>query len=363
MGGHTDSSPNIAYILKLVYNGHTYRMCVAYNYYSITALREQDCVPYYATNDSQTRHYQFTGTLYTGLVKDGTYILDATYGYIPDGGTSLKWMTFNMNYSTTNNGRGYSFAIQNSSNVYYSYYALIKNAQVAIFCNTSYWRLSNVITSGLKGYIMGEVFKETAHSSDLNTLACIYLCSTATGTIGYTTGTTNGSNANTEISYPASGEIETSTTYDYGILINTSPINEFRFIFSPPTGTKYYSVSSTNSQIFTADGTNLCGMFSYARRWVELRFDTYQVDSNVSSTVNTPGGRWTPCYVRYHCADQDAYGIVQGDSFKGFVDTDLLRGVNCTYSYGQVLGTNGDFLYLGGGFAIGWDSSNTETLF
>jgi hypothetical protein len=32
MGGHTDGSPNIAYILKLVYNGHTYRMCVALNY-------------------------------------------------------------------------------------------------------------------------------------------------------------------------------------------------------------------------------------------------------------------------------------------------------------------------------------------
>jgi hypothetical protein len=288
--------------------------------------------------------------------------LDSTYGLIPDGGQCLKWMTFNMNGSTTSNGKGYSFAKQNSSDVYYSYYALIKNAQIAMFCNASFWRSSNVTTSGLKGYIMGEIFKETAHSSDLNTFACIYLCSTATGTVYYTTGSTSGVYFNTEVSYPASGDDKTSTGYDYGILINTSPINGFSFISSATSGL-YYSISSTNSQIFTADGTNLCGMFSYARRWVELRFDTYQVDLNVSSTVNTPGGRWTPCYVRYRCADQDTYGIVQGDSFKGFVDTDLLRGVNCTYSYGQVLGTDGDFLYLGGGFAIGWDSSNTETLF
>lgn len=362
MGGHTDNYPNLAYVLKLSYGGHVYRMCVALNYYNTTALREQDCVPYYSSSEGTSPHYQFTGTLYTGLVKDGTYVLDSTYGYIPDGGQYLKWMTFNMNGSTTNNGKGYSFAIQNSSDVYYSYYALIKNAQIAIFCNASFWRSSSVTTSGLKGYIMGEIFKETAHSSDLNTFACLYLCSTAVGTMYYTTGTTNAHLTCTEVSYPASGFDTTSSSYDYGYLMNTSPTNGFRFIYSSGSS-MYYSVSSTNSQIFTADGINLCGVFSSALRWVYLRFDSYQVNSRVSSTVNNPGGRWTPCYVTYYCSDQDTYGIVQGDSFKGFVDTDLLRGVNCTYAYGQVLGTNGDFLYLGGGFAIGWDSSNTETLF
>ena len=359
MGGHTENYPNIAYILKLVYGGHTYRMCVALNYRAITALRNEDCVPFHISNGTGT-YYQFTGTLYTGLVKDGTYVLDTTYGYIPSGGQFLKWMTFNNNASTASSSYGYSLVSQNTSSTYYSYYALIKDAQIAIFCNSSVWRNTSTTTSGLKGYIMGEVFKETAHSSDLNTFSCVYLCQSSINGEYTSSSVYNYNDASTEISYPNSHS--TSSGNDYGFLINASSAYGFRFTYYGGSSEGYYSACNTNSQIFTADGTNLCGMYSYAERWVELRFDSHQVNSKVSSTVNTPGGRWTPCYVLYNCADQDTYGVVSGDSFKGFIDTDLLRGVNCTYTYGQQLG-GGDFLYLGGGFAIGWDASNTETLF
>ena len=361
MGGHTDSIPNIAYVLTKTFNTHTYKLCIGLNYHAITALREQDCVPYYIDNETTVR-YQFTGTLYTGMIKDGSFTEDQTYGIIPgNSGQFLRWMTFNQNCSTNSVCIGQSFAVENSSNELYSYYAVIKDAQIAIFCSRQGWNNSQTQHSGLKGYLAGELFSSTAHLSDTNTFACLYLCSTATGNTYISTSYgSNYTDRYTEISHPIAGDSTDAGSKSYGCLINAPSTEGFRFIYY--VNSDNYSYSSTNSQIFTAAGDPLYGMYSYSKRWIALRFDTSQVDSYVSNTTASPGGRWTPCYVLYRCTDQDTYGIVQGDSFKGFVDTDLLRGVNCTYQYGQQL-DGGNFIYLGGGFALGWDSSNTVSLF
>ena len=336
MGGTTVSSsyPNIAYILKHTVNAgtddeHVYRACIGYNSTNtLTNFRDQDCVPFIANN---TTYYNFYGSIYLGMMKDGTFVSDNTYGYIPGStGQFLKWMHFSMYPSSSNNR--YSFASQNTSSVTYTYYALVKGAQIGIFLKSTGW--STTTTNGIKGFLCGEIFKSTGHVGDSNTLACIYL---------------QGAVETGECSYSTSANILAQSKRDlYG-------------------GINFWSSSANYdnqcSQIFTSSGIYLEGNNSGTKEHVQLAYDYMQVDNNVCSTTQSPGGRWTPCYVYYYTQDQSTYGVVPGDSFKGFVDTDLLRGVNPQTPFGQVLGTNGEFYHIGGGFAIGWDASNAVFLF
>ncbi len=345
MGGHTVASPNIAYILKLVYNNHTYRLCVGYNFKNITALREQDCVPFYLTNASSEAYYQFYGGLYCGYIKDGTFTYDSTYGYIPGNtGQFLKWMHFAA--AGYNNSPAHSFACENLYN--YTYFAILKGSQIIILYKSSQWDSSSLALAHLKGYMIGDIFKETAHSSDTNTFACIYL---ATMVTAY--------NKQAENSWPETGvSNESIPTSNNGCLINSSNGSTY---FWKASG--YGAADTTMSQIFTESGGKLEGTNKISSTCLLMRFDYFQVSSTVSAiTGGSNGGRWTPCYVWYYSNDQQVYGVVPGDSFKGYLDTDLIRGVNPNYTYGQLL-DDGKFIYLGGGFAVGWDSSNTVAIF
>jgi len=356
MGGHVAAQPNIAYFLKLEYNTHTYIMCVGLVYNTSTSVgtfRDEDCVNVvYNTNASSTStnansyFYSFSNSLYIGIVKDGTFVTDATYGYIPSGGQFLKWMHF-CGYAGNTNLIGF---VRENGNYLYSYSALIKDAQIGIFAKSSKW----INEISLKGFLAGEIFKETAHSTDNNTFGCIYLNSFC-----------NAPEANIESTQDSNYLLNTlmNTARNYTDYFVKGILFYNNYYYS----SNYYNyMNSTCSQIFTASGTNLSGLTvqyrSSVNMRVQLQYDSIQVSPNVSSTSLSPGGRWTPCYVFYYCLDQDTYGVVEGDSFKGFIDTDLLRGVSYTYERGQALG-GGDFLYLGGGFAVGWDSTNTETLY
>lgn len=59
--------------------------------------------------------------------------------------------------------------------------------------------------------------------------------------------------------------------------------------------------------------------------------------------------------------DPQTYGVTKGNGMKGYADTDVFRAVYPQFSYGTLL-DGGRFIYLGGGWAIGWDPSNTINL-
>ncbi len=67
---------------------------------------------------------------------------------------------------------------------------------------------------------------------------------------------------------------------------------------------------------------------------------------------------WTPILVAVTTDDAQTYGVVPGNGYKGYLDTDFLRGIYFGFPYNALL-ENGNFLSLGGGLAIGWDPSNT----
>ena len=320
--------PNLIKVLKLEYNSHVYRLGVGYLYRynalsSSVHLKEQDCSNTKGTSSTtSSQNGIFNGGLFFGFIKDGTFITDVTYGAVWDGnGLFTKWVPISSTRASQD-----SAAYDNRD--LYSYYIVLKNAQICIFFRSSSWTSA----SRLKGYVVGEIFKETGHSSDLNTVGIICLFT------------------------PTSAEYNADTN---SVLIN-SPQGSTNF---PATNDYIWQNCAIKS-----DGTALTGdylttvnpnVFLYRPY---IAFDKTVVSNEVSSTITSPGGRWTPCYMAVFADDHDTYGVVPGDGFKGYVDTDLLRGVNPNYGYGQQL-DGGNFVYLGGGFAIGWDPNNTVLLF
>jgi len=113
--------------------------------------------------------------------------------------------------------------------------------------------------------------------------------------------------------------------------------------------------------LLSSDGTPYFGNLTPNDSNTKL-YNAYLTLDQVVATSAVSENRWTPVGVYINAVDHNTYCVVPGDGFKGYIDTDLLRGVNPNYSYGQLL-AGGDFVYLGCGFAIGWDSSNEVTLF
>lgn len=321
------SSPNLLKVLKLEYNSHTYRFGVGLVYKHTATLKPQDIVATQSSSGSTCEQTgDFGGGPYFGMVKDGNFISDATYNYVWDGnGDFLRWTPFVMSYQSSQ----HTFVEDNTGTTTYSYYFVLKNAQIAIFERSSVWSAN----SRLKGMILGEIFKETGHLSDTHTMGS---CSLSV------TGTDDG---------------ETVFQTGSGYFINST--TGYNLITSPGTGIMQYSqiISYSGNVFYGLYGTR--GNYSY---FTGIGLDTTIANSVVSSVITSPGGRWTPVYMYINAADHDTYGVVPGDGFKGYIDTDLLRGVNPNYSYGQQL-QGGDFVYLGGGFAIGWDADNEILLF
>lgn len=56
--------------------------------------------------------------------------------------------------------------------------------------------------------------------------------------------------------------------------------------------------------------------------------------------------------------DANSYGVVPGNCFKGYLDTDLVRAVYYGFPYDTKF-DGGNFIYAGGGIALGWDPENT----
>lgn len=334
--GDTTNNPNFIQILTLTYGGHTYKLGIGIVYKTDSSrtpfMKPEDCsaTAYTAYYYSQNGH--LSGGLYFGMVKDGNFVTDATYNLVWNGqGSFVRWTSFcNTGWvSDYSSSTSQSMIYVNSSSSTYFYYVLIKNAQLCFF------QRSSTFTYGprIRPILIGELFKYTDHLSDTNTMGCLSLAD-------------NG--------YPETYD------YNYNYLIfsaigTTTQINQSNS-----------NIDNVNSQIFTREGDVRSGLYSPSGTLlysVLCWFDTRIVSNSVSNIITTPGGRWTPVYMYIKSADQDTYGIVSGDGFKGYVDTDFLIGVNPNYSYGQMLGTNKEYVYLGGGFAIGWDASNTETLF
>ena len=137
-----------------------------------------------------------------------------------------------------------------------------------------------------------------------------------------------------------------------------------------------YGTSSCfgNSVVHLGDSSNLFEYMSgsicnISGDWVDYSENNYcvklypsdimQLSNKVNSTSNFKS-RWVPYSITVVANDISANGVVPGDGFKGYLDTDLFRCAIGTYLQTY---DNGSFICCDSyNNLIGWDSSNTDNL-
>lgn len=89
--------------------------------------------------------------------------------------------------------------------------------------------------------------------------------------------------------------------------------------------------------------------------------DPYQLSGYVFNSTGNGKSRWSPIAITCVSSDLSTYGVVDGDGFKGYIDTDLIRCALGTY--GQTF-DNGNFICIDSNMKIliGWDSANTDSI-
>lgn len=238
---------------------------------------------------------------------------------------ATRWIANSLNTSETSP----SFIVGSSGNQYtYTYNIIVKSKQIVFLSRSSNW------SAGMyRSFALGQVLGSLAHSQTDADEGCQYCAFPLSELTSYE-------------SYAP----ETSTS-SYEPNINTE--------------SQYY-ISSNYISFFRADET-IKPPVRYDTGNIVLYIkpcNTEQLGTNVANPEAGTGGRWVPLEAYLTSSDPSLYGIVSGDGFKGYLDTDFIRCVTRnTYSKGQTFGTNSEFIYLGGGIAIGWDSTNTVSLF
>lgn len=118
-----------------------------------------------------------------------------------------------------------------------------------------------------------------------------------------------------------------------------------------------YSDNGFIAMLFGADGNP---RFSMTNCNIRLYPSNYEIFSSWITNRTLSGLlRWCPFEVLVASSDLTTYGVVPGDGFKGYLDTNIIRcGIN---DYGRLY-NNGEWMGFGCGILIKWDSANTDSL-
>lgn len=280
--------------------------------------------------------------LYFSMINNviDNWIEDTTYGIrIPN--SALRITSFG-NSNTYANYTNDSFVYENKINTVYTYGILLKSGinQICIYERGSDWTIGLI-----KCFLVGDIIKLLAHNTDNYYLCCINLSN------------------NTRFEYNSQYERES-----YPPFTNTSTSNKgFGLINQETNYTNTYNNIKNQCQIFDATGKLYFGSKSLSEGNYTIIYaicNTNELSTYVCLPNITGGGRWTPVEIFIYSSNPASMGVIEGDGFKGYLDTDIIRGVTIgQYSRGQLFGNDNDFIYVGGGIALGWDSNNTESIF
>lgn len=120
----------------------------------------------------------------------------------------------------------------------------------------------------------------------------------------------------------------------------------------------YYTCAGS---VCRADGTWIKGTDNNTYGVKILPEGIEQLSGSIFNSSGNGKSRWVPYAVMCFAADLSTNGIVSGDGFKGYLDTDLFRCAKGTY--GQTF-DNGNFICIDSyyNFLIGWASSGNDPL-
>lgn len=118
-----------------------------------------------------------------------------------------------------------------------------------------------------------------------------------------------------------------------------------------------YSNNGFLAMIFAANGNPIFSTTGCNIRLLPsnpLLFSIYSTSNRISGLL-----RWCPYEILVASNDLMSYGVVPGDGFKGYLDTDLIR---CAINdYGRTY-NNGEWIGFGYGLLLKWNPENTDTL-
>lgn len=271
--------------------------------------------------DANSNYYHIQGGLMMSVIPPGTdedfTILGENQGCsIPNTATRLV-STVHNNTSTL---LPFSFN-EETYEIAGTYYLLSKGNTVIVIAKSSKFD-----TNSRRGYIVGEIFGTLAHSSDSGIVSRF-------GAL------------------ELSGSSSSSTEHDMSG--GTTGITEDSHYYVG----SYTSTPRSQSMTFCrADGSHV-----YGEQIVVLR-DIDQLNSSICNS-NGSTARYIPLWMAEMSANPSETGVVQGDGFKGYLSTDIIRCVRYDkFTRGQLF-DGGQFVYVGGGIAIPWDPSITESIY
>ncbi len=237
-----------------------------------------------------------------------------------------------VNYRGANK---YPFAGDPSAGYVYSWGFFVTQNVVCVACAKNQGTRGNF---NVPAYAIGRIFGVLAHSED----------SLYTSKYGVLNFRVNDSSPNSEgiydPTYMTTGLLGQSV-YIYGV-------NPFS------TSTSFINTDSANSGAFTnASGAWINGTDRSSYTVVCFPSDFQLLSNYVFNSTNTGKSRWSPYAMAVVSVDSANSGVVPGDGFKGYIDTDLFRaGVG---TYGQMF-DEGNFICISGDYRmlIGWDPDN-----
>ena len=293
--------------------------------YSI-ALDKSNYAVDFITSDNQSLGGTIMSILPAGSSNNFGSIFDSTF--LPSDATLLRG-TVNVNIG----GWWFTPACYAAQGCGYSYGLFVDSYCIGI--SGSYTRDGSAATL-VPGYFIGRIIGTLSHNESL--VQARY------GSVSFSYSIYN----TYDYEFRAKPIIdETNNSFDrYGCKFSTA-------INNSGSSVKWHD---NYGSITKADGTRLTAQAG------NIRFMSHVVDtldSKVTSVSQSGATRWVPYEIAVVTTDLTTYGIIPGDGFKGYLDTDLFR---CGLVTLNQLYDNGNFCGWNNMLMIGWDVNNTDNL-
>jgi hypothetical protein len=241
-------------------------------------------------------------------------------------------------------GQNGAFASAPTAGWIYSYGLFVSPYCIAVSTAKSQANPGNL---GVPSYAVGRIIGTLANASDTTNQAKY-------GVIGFRN--KNDINTCAEGTYSIIGYSQSTRLGENGSigLLGTDPVG---------TGglDSYLGATHTCCCISRADGSWVNGSDDTTYSSVLYPSEAHQLSGYLFNSTNNGKSRWVPMEVVVVSSDLDTYGIVPGDGFKGYFDTELFRCALGTY--GQTF-DNGNFICCDSTYnlLIGWDPNNTDSI-
>ena len=327
---------------KLFLSAHGGGKISATSSYCIKIPNSDICVAQ-NTNISNVYGYQYvTGIMMSMIPGDSNdefgYIFDGTTQFIPNSGTKLIATCLVRGKSmSSNSGTTLGPYMVHNANTYTYNYGLLATPYCIGVIGSSYTTGSTFLQWN-NGTFCGRIFGTLAHNETLpqSKYGCI--------AFNYYTG----SDTPSEFAHMLQDQYSVGGVGS--VYFNGTSVSNYSTFYSDINTSANYGLPC---QFFGTDGHPIMNSAS-----CNMRIQPSNVAELSSRLINTSTAgfaRWTPYAVGAVSTNLTQDGVVPGDGFKGYLDTDLFRAsvvhdVGRTYDNGNFIGVNS--------MLLGWDPDN-----